>query len=118
MHANSEKINRNLAKFTELLRVMPYATHVLLKRPDGVRVDIPLLQAERMIRNKPDWTVDEVAAPGPKLPTTVLPPVVVPPKPSEVAAAPEQAVAPVDAVVTPPAPSSIAPPKRAAAKKK
>lgn len=101
----------NLAKVEQLLKKTPNATHVYMRTDDGRPgyryVDIPLSQAEFTIRNKPNWTVENLAVsdvkhtptqnmwPGTKISeigknkmeTPALPadaaPVEVPPKPSE-----------------------------------
>lgn len=87
---NQSNIELNLAGLQQELKSTPAATHCLLRRQDGVLVDIPIDQAEATIRRHDDWVFEGVAVPQIELaPPTVaaqsaqeeLP--VLPPLPSE-----------------------------------
>lgn len=95
MQKDSVQVTENLSLLKKLCEKNPDATHVYLRRADDVLVDVPLSTAIITIRNHPEWTVDDVAT---ATPTGLLgnkasskapegPSIVVPPKPSETAAA-------------------------------
>jgi hypothetical protein len=50
-------IEKNLQMVRELKADNPAMTHIYLRRPDGVAVDIPLAQIEFTIRQRPEWIV-------------------------------------------------------------
>lgn len=82
------QIELNLQALKTELVNNPATTHVLLRRPDGVLVDIPLGQATFTIKNNPRWVFEGVAVPQIELAVSrkqqaqdELP--ILPPKPSE-----------------------------------
>lgn len=78
----------NREKIKELLREKPLATHVYFRRDDQQLVDVPILQSEFTLNNKPAWRVEALVGGEETFSPTATPEpeLEVPPKPSEEAA--------------------------------
>ena len=56
-----ERINQNVSELAELKRDNPLATHVYLRRPDGVLNDVPIRTAHSLLVTHPLWKLEGVA---------------------------------------------------------
>lgn len=57
---DARRVNTNIEKLEKLVEKTPDATHIYLRRPDGVSVDIPINTAAQTIKSHPDWKVEDL----------------------------------------------------------
>lgn len=77
--------DQNRENLKTMLRGRPLSTHANFRRLDGVLVDVPLMNAEFTINQKPEWTLESLAG-GQQEFTADAPEaeeIELPPKPSE-----------------------------------
>jgi len=56
---DTTKMQNNLKKLADLKAENPFSTHIYMRRPDGVSVDIPMDHADFTIRQNMDWDVED-----------------------------------------------------------